>query len=194
MHSHPNKLRAAGSGNRSLFKRDVLSKYLEDDGSLIINADIHIIIADNIIWYPTQIKKEETLINIYKSGAHSDVEFVVGTKTFKAHKTVLSQRCKELYELTVFDDDEESSRVTQVHLENVSEGVFNNILEFVYTIDTNLNFPDLFTAKCSLTVADRFGATDLKLLMIESIITDKFLNPDNAADFLFLVTHIRVLF
>jgi hypothetical protein len=194
MHSHPNKLRAAGSGNRSLFKRDVLSKYLEDDGSLIINADIHIIIADNIIWYPTQIKKEETLINIYKSGAHSDVEFVVGTKTFKAHKTVLSQRCEELYELTVFDDDEESSRVTQVHLENVSEGVFNNILEFVYTIDTNLNFPDLFTAKCSLTVADRFGATDLKLLMIESIITDKFLNPDNAADFLFLVTHIRVLF
>ena len=142
------------------------------------------IVADGGVWYPKEIKKEETLINLYKSGIHPDIEFIIGTKSFRAHKIVLFQRCRELYELVSIDDNEELSGVTQLHIKKITAHNFNSILKFVYTLNgTQFIFSNLDNAKYYLTAADRFGVTDLKLL-VESIITDKFLNPENAADLL----------
>jgi len=108
----------------------------------------------------------------------SDIVFSVGEKEFRAHKNILYIRCKILYEIAKNYDNDDGP--IQIH--SVTAEIFKSILDFVYTMKTP-EIEDEATATDSLVAADRYECVDLKLY-VESVIVDKFLAAENAAEFL----------
>jgi hypothetical protein len=95
------------------------------------------------------------------------------------------------------DNDNDSE---PINIPNVEEGVFRAFLDYIYTSseenllhflethedDKNNNILGAATAAESLlVVADKFGATDLKVV-VESVLADKFLSADNCFHMLLL--------
>jgi hypothetical protein len=126
-------------------RKKIIEKYLDDDdGSLTIEIDIQIAVDRKIIWYPTTMRREPTLTQLYLSSSETgDVTFRVPTTTitntntntntnssddivvhqqhhqyeykyYKAHKMILALRAKILYELVC----EESSSSSEDDTDN----------------------------------------------------------------------------
>ena len=103
-----------GQGGHNYLKReDVLERYLENDGSLIIEVDIRITLDSERVWYPKQIHEEIFLKQLFVNVATlsssnnpteeesendtTDIVFVVDNEQFPVHKSVLSLRAKTLF-------------------------------------------------------------------------------------------------
>jgi hypothetical protein len=153
---------------------DVLANYIDENGTLTIEVDMQI--AVDTVWYPKEVKQQETLIDLYHSPACSDVVFLVDGKQFNVHKCVLAKRCNTLLEFV------KENKNSNVEVDNVDKEIFDTIVQFIYTVKQP-EFPDANTAKTVLLAADRFGLVDLKLLA-ESHLVDKFLDAENAAELL----------
>jgi hypothetical protein len=110
---------------------------------------------------------------MYNSPEFADVEFQVGQKQFKAHKSVLVRRCPILLELV------QNSGEAIVKVPNIHSAVFETILKYIYTV-TQPEFLKIDPAEAVLIASDHYGVTDLKLL-VESILADKYLEEDTAA-------------
>merc|ERR1712174_68254 len=94
------------------------------------------------------------------SSESSDVSFSVGNKTYRAHKNILSLRCKKLYEIAKESDDDTT---VPIQIPSVSEKTFENLLKFVYTVDTTPVFDSSETAIDHLVAADLYDCVQLKL-------------------------------
>ena len=163
-----------------LDREDVLSNYLEADGSLVIEVDIQIAAESKLLWYPDKLQREESLTQLYRNASDTaDVVFLVDGMEYHAHRIILSLRAKALFELSKEYDGQE-----HVPISNLKGDTFQKILIVVYTVKTP-EMDDEATAKEILAAADRFDCTHLKLYA-ESVIVDKFLTTANAATLLVL--------
>jgi hypothetical protein len=192
-------------------RKKIMEKYLDDDGSLTIEIDIQIAVDRKIIWYPTTMRREPTLTQLYRSSSETgDVTFRVpttmtttantnddigqkkqqcGYKYYKAHRMILALRAKILYELVCEessssseDDTDNDENALVVDLPCIDRETFETMLEYVYTVKRPL-IEDVHTARKLLVAADRFCLTELKLY-VESILADKFVDETNAAELL----------
>jgi hypothetical protein len=99
----------------------------------------------------------------------------VGGTIYQVHKNILSLRSKKLYEIA-----EESDNVAPIPISSVESSIFKSVLDFAY----NVKVPEIANegkAVELLVAADRFDCSHLKLY-VESIIVDKFLTGQNAAE------------
>ena len=93
-------------------RTDVLRKFLERDGSLIIEVDIRITVDSKLVWYPKKIPTESSLEQLFVDAAAAatnnpteeelendttDIVFVVDNDEFPVHKCVLRLHAKTLY-------------------------------------------------------------------------------------------------
>lgn len=200
--------------NQWNIKRDDIVKDCDEDGSLFIFVSLKA--SSGSIWYPKMKPCDTIGPLLYQSatGAEtSDFAFIVGRtkKSFKVHKCILAIRAKELYNLTINDDDQLLERSSsssscdgtnnrndnkELFLPDINADAFEVLLKSIYTNelpkyeeegeeddgDRN-DDEDIEKVKEILVVADRFHCTDLKLYA-ESILVDKFLSSFNAASLL----------
>ena len=86
-------------------REDVLTNYLDDDGSLVIDVDLQIT-ADSkrTCWYPKLNIPLDVLTQLYHSSSEDDTNtadavFDVDGKELPAHKSILSVRSPSIFEL-----------------------------------------------------------------------------------------------
>ena len=165
-----------GIVGRFLIERDDLVDELEENGSLVIGLDIEIDDKIDHVWYPSKVKKNDMLVELYQdaSSETSDAIFSVGETTHRAHKCILALKCKKLHELS-----SECSNDTPIPIPCVKENIFKTLLDFVYTVNTEPNIESADVAKELLVAADCFECVGLKLY-VESFLVDVFLCVGNA--------------
>jgi len=151
---------------------------LEEDGSLVLECDIWIAVEDQRVWYPKKLMHNETLAGIYQDGSSetADTVFSVQGTTFSVHRIILSGSCQKLYEIA-----QDSSDGTTISIDSAGADAFKAILEYVYSVKT----PDIGTkdeAMELLVASDRFECISLKLY-VESVMVDRFLSAESAAEF-----------
>ena len=163
-------------------KRELaLANYLEEDGSLVIEADIQIADEDKRVWYPKELQKNDLLVDLYQdaSSETSDVSFVVEGTVFQAHKNVLQLRAKNLYEIAKECGDD-----APIPMQSIRKEIFKSVLDFVYSVKVP-EIQNKETAIEYLVAADRYDCIHLKLFA-ESTLVDKFLTPEGAIEMLLL--------
>ena len=100
-------------GEENYLKRaDVLQRFLEDDGSLIIEVDLWITVDSKLVWYPKKIPTESSLKQLFMDASAAatnnptveelendttDIVFVVDNDEFPVHKCVLRLHARILY-------------------------------------------------------------------------------------------------
>jgi hypothetical protein len=177
-----------------LKRTDALERYLDEDGTLVIEVDVQIAVGkvENEVWYPKLDIPNVTLSQLYHSSSEdedstSDVAFEVGAKQYHAHKSILSIRAKTIFELVKDynkNDDDDNDNEKMVPIEDMDGNIFESVLEFVYCVCAP-KIKDEATATKLLLAADRLECTDLKLY-VESTIVEKFIDVSNAANWLVL--------
>ena len=177
-----------------LKRTDALERYLDEDGTLVIEVDVQIAVdkEKNDVWYPKLDIPNITLTQLYHSSSEdedstSDVAFEVGAKQYHAHKSILSIRAKTIFELVKDynkNDDDDNDNEKMVPIEDMDGNIFESVLEFVYCVCAP-KIKDEATATKLLLAADRLDCTDLKLY-VESTIVEKFIDVSNAANWLVL--------
>ena len=91
-----------------LNREDVLTNFLEEDGSLVIEVDIRIAAESKLVWYPKNLQREESWTQLYRDASETaDVVFLVKGMEYHAHKSILSLRAKTLFELSKEYDGQE---------------------------------------------------------------------------------------
>jgi hypothetical protein len=127
------------------------------------------------------------LIDLWQTSRFSDVTFHVGNEVFKLHRFVLDGRASVLFQMIERPDQ-------TIILDDVDADTFRAIVRYIYTeegpqeqkIDDGDDCSiDLEAVKTLLTTSNWFGCKGLKLWM-ESVIVDKHLDADTAADLLLL--------
>ena len=157
-----------------------VDEFLEADGSLVIEADIEMIIASKDVWYPKSLERQDFLVNLYHNAAPSetsDAIFSVGGNEYHAHKSILAVRCKCLYEIAKECDSDEPIFIT-----STSPEIFKGVLDFAYTV----KYPEIenkTTAMELLIAADCYDCIHLKLY-VESIMVERFMTSETAAELL----------
>jgi hypothetical protein len=162
-------------------RESAIKEYLEEDGSLVIEATIHKTIGAKGVWYPKKFQRNDVLAELYQNASSetSDVVFSVGEMEYRAHKNILALRAKKLFEIAALVDSD-----VPIPISSVRGEIFKIILEFVYHVKTP-DFEDQDIATELLIAADRYDCVHLKLYA-ESIIVDKFLTNENALVLLIL--------
>ena len=157
-----------------------VDEFLEADGSLVIEADIEMIIASKDVWYPKSLERQDFLVNLYHNAAPSetsDAIFSVGGNEYHAHKSILAVRCKCLYEIAKECESDEPILIT-----STSPEIFKGVLDFAYTV----KYPEIenkITAMELLIAADCYDCIHLKLY-VESIMVERFMTSETAAELL----------
>jgi len=181
--SHACTTKGKGFGWSNFLRRDdVLQRYLEEDGSLVIECDVRIGETQRLVWYPEKLQLQSILVDLYDdaSSETSDAVFLVGDATYRAHKNILFLRCKKLYEMS--EDFGTNDTIPIIPITFTRGEVFKNVLDFVYTVKT----PEIETLESAIELlgaADIVHCVHLKLY-VESILVDKFLDTETAASLL----------
>jgi BTB/POZ domain len=171
----------------------VPSVWLQQDGSLTIDVDLRVY-QTKPVWYPTRDDSFTMPLMVMSSFSLSTmVTFMVGNVEFCLHRHFLADGAPALLELI----DEPTTGQT-VHLtDDVDADIFESIVLYICTGDcwwspkSSLDgadeafFVDAGVAKKTLTLADRYGCTGLKLL-VESVMVDQILDASNATEMLLL--------
>jgi BTB/POZ domain len=163
----------------------VPSVLLQPDGSLTIDVDLQVY-RTKPVSYPRKRDDnlEKVLMVMRPSSYATTVTFMVGDEAFCLHGHVLADRAPALYKMT-------GATGQTVHLtDDVDAGVFQSIVHYVYTgkwspSSSDDEAVDAGVAKKTLTLANRYGCTGLKLL-VESVMVDKVLEASNAMEMLLL--------
>jgi BTB/POZ domain len=176
-------------GFRNCIKREHLldkdTKILLPNGTLIIDVDLRIQVEKRAVWYPpTPIQNGDTqmLAGLLETGRCSDVTFQVGQQQFRLHRFILEDRASVLFQMIEHPDQ------TIILEEDVDAAMFQIIVRYIYTSDwpaVDAVIVDADVATTILTLANRFGCIGLKQYL-ESVIVEKFLDKDSAADMLLL--------
>ena len=157
-------------------RKKIIQNNLEDDGSLVVAFEIWIAEKSKRVWYPKRLERQDHLIKLYREDA-SDVSFVVEDSMYGAHKAILSLQATKLYELA---KEWEGDR--PIPINSMRGDIFKMILDYIYTVGTP-KLKNLDDTKDLLIASDCYECLQLKLY-VESVMVDKFLEPENAADLL----------
>jgi BTB/POZ domain len=171
-----------------LLNTAVPSALLQQDGSLTIEVDLRVY-QNKPVWYPTPPSEDsaKTLwADLVRSSFSPTVTFKVGELAFTLHSHVLAKRAPALLDMI----DGPTDQTVPLSDEDVDAGIFQSIVLYMYTGDWSPSSSsdgtvDAVLAKNTLTLADCYGCTGLKLL-VESVMVDKVLNTSNAAEMLLL--------
>ena len=177
-----------GHGCLRFVKRsEILDKskgYLDDLGTLNVEITIEPYVEKKSIWYPKLIESNPFTTDLFNSRDDTgDVVFDVEGKHCKAHKNVLSFRASTLASMA----DDSDSEVVQI--EGVSHGDFSILLQWIYAVLEPSQIDEVWKDQKKVTsilvAADKYECIDLKLLS-ESVLADKFLTKESAANLLIL--------
>jgi len=193
-------------------REKILEHGIDKNGNLVVNVAVklwsHIppqttTIEDNTIFYPNKKQKHQKISDcrydiagkLYRSPKFTDIAFAVGGTVVYAHKCVLAVRAMPLLELALQEEndgnDESCNKNGPIRLPNVDENVFLAFVDYVYTSNEHrlLKFlgteGDLGPARSLLILADKYGATDLKIFL-ESVLADKFLTITNCCEIILM--------
>jgi BTB/POZ domain len=173
-------------GLTNFIKRERLlnkdNNFLLSNGTLVIDVELQVYVEKAPIWYPKPITDSKFLTNLLESSCCSDVTFKVGNQKFRLHRNFLASRASALFQMIEHPDQ-------IIALDDVDADTFRCIVRHIYTGDwpvvSAASVVDADVANTMLSSADRFGCTNLKHYF-ESVIVEKFLNEDSAADMLLL--------
>jgi BTB/POZ domain len=163
------------------------NKIILPNGALIIDVELQIQVEKRAVWYPpTPIPNGDThmLADLLETGRCSDVTVKVGHQDFHLHRFILETRAPALFQMIVDHPDQTSITLDEEEDVDVDAAMFQIIVRSIYTSDWPA-FVDADVAKTMLTLADHFGCINLKHY-VESVIVEKFLDEQSAADMLLL--------
>jgi len=126
------------------------------------------------------LRLQEELSQLFDSGKESDVSFVVQGEKIKAHKVLLTTRCKHFE--SMFDSGMAESCSKEVTVNDIKPKTFKEFLKFLYT-DMTPDYEEDSTMEL-LSVADKYCVDDLKKMCERAINSN--LNGDNVIDALTL--------
>lgn len=152
---------------------------LMTDGDLVVEVDIQVGIDEARPVLPRSILSQ-TMLEVLESGRRSDVTFVAGGKSFRAHLNILDASAPVLSELA-----DGAKPGEDIMIDNVNDSVFNALLRFVYAEEPPPDELMEQNTRDILDAADRFGCVNLKLLA-ESRLVESGIDSDNAAELLLL--------
>lgn len=152
---------------------------LPSDGTLVLVVAIQVYTEEIVppVWYPAT--PTMLFANLLEPPyCCSDVTVLVDHQEFRLHRCILAGRARPLYDLIGYQT---------LKLVVVDVDTFHIMVRYIYTAElpSVLALTDLDRAKALLTASRRFGCTGL-LLWVESVIVDKFLTENNAAELLLL--------
>jgi len=150
-----------------------LKNALEEDGTLIIDAEVEIfegwntasVEVDGRCWhkeiYIPESDFSEDILNLLTDGeAFSDVTFIVKEKRFPVHKAILSTRSSVFR--AMFTSGMRESKDNEVHIEDTNEIAFKQMLDFIYSGGCDKKIIKEKTADI-LALANRYNLTKLAL-------------------------------
>lgn len=129
---------------------------------------------------PPRSRLNEDYSQLFESGDHADLTFVVQGEDIRAHKLILTVRSK--YFQLMFKTKMEESSSNKIHVTDVAPKVFEELLKFLYS-----GVPPKYVEKETLqllAVADKYGVDELKK-SCESLICF-YLTQENVIDALLL--------
>jgi len=149
------------------------------DGSLVIECHLRVL-TPKPVWYPI-IPPVVSDFDLYatEGSKPSIVSFSIGDKLYQVHKSILSLRCKGLYDIAKDCDDD-----SRIPIEDTQDDVFGMVLKFAYN-PSEILIPDKETTVKLLIAADRYDCNLLKLY-VESVLVDAYLKHGTAAEMLLL--------
>ena len=123
---------------------------------------------------------QEEYSQLLDSGNDSDVTFVVQGEKIKAHKLVLTTRCKHFE--SMFNSGMSETFLKEVEIKDISLKAFKELLRFLYTDVAPKYAADL--TMDLLAAADKYCVDDLKMICERSINSN--LNGENVIDALIM--------
>jgi speckle-type POZ protein len=186
--------RSVGGTRSSFIDREILlnqdNKHVLPNGTLIIDVELQVQVEKRAVWYPpTPIPNDDTqkmLADLLETGRCSDVTFNVGQQYFRLHSFILEKCAPVLFRM--IEEHPAQTIITLAEEDDVDPAVFQIIVSYIYTSEWPAAVTvivDADVAKSILICADRFGCINLKHY-VESVIVEKFLDEQNAADMLLL--------
>mmetsp|Transcript_9624 Transcript_9624/g.14134 ORF Transcript_9624/g.14134 Transcript_9624/m.14134 type:complete len:401 (-) Transcript_9624:331-1533(-) len=169
-------------GQRTFFWKsleDLLDRengYILENGRLAIEVDIRVVKKEKKpLWCPKIGSKDVQLLKIMDSNEETDGRFRVGEETYPVYRCMLLAKASVLHELV------RSAEGDEVEISGVDSSMFECLLRFIYGWEVPA--PDFVEThgRSLITVADRFGANQLKLY-VESEISRLHVNADSAAE------------
>ena len=88
--------------------------------------------------------------DLYKSGEHADVTFVVSGVRFPAHRIILAGRCA-YFKVLLFGEMKEAT-MGEIPLEDVSVDSFRRVLQYAYTGTLHMEEVELQVSQYTCTV------------------------------------------
>jgi len=126
------------------------------------------------------LRLQEELSQLLDSGKESDISFVVQGEKIKAHKVLLTTRCKHFE--SMFDSGMAESHSKEVTVNDIKPKTFKDFLRFLYT-NMLPDYEEDSTMEL-LAVADMYCVDDLKEMCERAINSN--LNGNNVIDALIL--------
>jgi len=127
-----------------------------------------------------QLRLQEEYSQLLDSGKESDVTFVVQGEIIKAHKLVLTTRCRHFD--SMFDSGMAETHSKEVKINDIKPKAFKDFLRFLYT-GVASKYEEDSTMEL-LAAADKYCVDDLKMICEKEINAN--LNGDNVIDALIL--------
>lgn len=137
---------------------EVLDKYLDSHGTLSVFFKIDyndLAITDQYYIWSRLGTGRDLLTTI--NGKYTDVQFCIGAQVFKAHKVIITSRCRVFG--AMLDSDTDEARTGIIKIQDIEPDVFRGLLEYLYTGWCRL--PDMAFATSLLIAADRYNLTEL---------------------------------
>jgi hypothetical protein len=171
-----NKITAIGS--KQLCSREDAISYCDANGTLPIEVSLQVYPDSQKLnsWKPVNSIATK-VASLYDSKLCADATFVVGGCRFEVHRWLL-----QLYSPTLADMLGDDAAEVPIN-DGTSAELFETMIFFLYNSELPANFSDKDDALDLLQLADKFGCSDLKMLLEARIVeTPELFSPDQAAD------------
>jgi hypothetical protein len=162
----------------NLWSREDAISYCDANGTLPIEVSLQVYPDSQKLnsWKPVNSIATK-VASLYDSKLCVDATFVVGGHRFEVHQWLL-----HLYSPTLVDMLGDDAAEVPIN-DGTSAELFETMIRFLYNSELPANFSNKDDALDLLQLADKFGCSDLKMLLEARIVeTPELFCPDQAAD------------